>query len=140
MAAEAFPFRVYSGRGLEFQGEAAMVTIKTQVGEIAILPRHCEYVGNLGTGIATFTLKDGSVKRAIISEGFLKFSQGDNLLTVLADAVDRSEEVSDKSTAAEQAELQVKLTTAGATDSAEWEMINQQIERLRAIDTLQKMH
>lgn len=134
---DTFPFRVYSGRGLEFQGEATMVSIKTQVGEIGILPRHCEYVGNLSTGIGVFHLAGGKTRRAVIGEGFLKFSQEENLLTILADTVDQPEEVQGKHTLEEQAKLQDQLQSLGAADP-DFEYLSQQLERCRAIEQIQK--
>jgi F0F1-type ATP synthase epsilon subunit len=133
MADETFDFKVYSGRGLEFSGSAALVTVKSALGQIGFMARHCQYVGALGTGVAEITSPSGGARKVVISEGFAKFSQGDNLLTILADAVDLPEDQGSRDLSSEIAALKVEVERCALSNDARLPLLSTKLERLSSL-------
>lgn len=61
--------------GLEFDGEAEMVRVRTTTGDAAILPRHIDYAAALGTGKAKVVAK-GVAREAELSGGMMVVYKG----------------------------------------------------------------
>lgn len=134
MATASFTFKVFSGRGLEVEETVRSVNVPSQVGELGFLPNHCEYVGLLAAGIVDY-ISDGSAKRGrcIVAGGVCTFR--DNVLTLLADTVDLPENIDRGTYATGLTELKVKRDQLSLNDP-EWEVVNEQINRISAISTL----
>ena len=60
-----FPLRIGTPDGLLYEGEVARLVCRTINGDLAILPRHCNYCTALGMGEAHIILEDGSRKNAL---------------------------------------------------------------------------
>jgi F0F1-type ATP synthase epsilon subunit len=133
MAEESFDFKVYSGRGLEFAGSATLVTVKSAHGQVGFMARHCQYVATLGTGVAEFTSNAAGARKVVISEGFAKFSQGENTLTILADAVDLPEDQGARDIAAEIAALKAEIERLGSTNDLQLPLLATRLERLNSL-------
>ena len=54
-----------------YDGEAQRVMVRTTGGEVAILPKHIDYVALLGSGESRVTEADGTVRRAWVEGGIL---------------------------------------------------------------------
>lgn len=89
MADAQFKLMVYSGRGLELETEAAMVTIPSALGEIGFLPNHCDFIGILESGKVAYqtTTKPGEKPETFSVEGGV-CTFANNTLRLLADAVE----------------------------------------------------
>lgn len=134
MATASFTMKVFSGRGLEVEETVRSVNVPSQVGELGFLPNHCEYVGLLAAGIVDYT-SDSSGKRGrcIVAGGVCTFR--DNVLTLLADTVDLPESIDKATYATGLTELKVKRDQLSLNDP-EWEVVNDQINRIGAMSTL----
>ncbi len=62
--------RIVTPDELIFEGEAERVIVRTVVGDVAILPRHIDYLTALGDGEARVTFK-GHVRAARCAGGML---------------------------------------------------------------------
>ena len=54
-----FPLRIGTPDGLLYEGEVSRLVCRTISGDLAILPRHCNYCTALGMGEAHIVLEDG---------------------------------------------------------------------------------
>ena len=71
-----FPLRIGTPDGLLYEGEVARLVCRTIKGDLAILPRHCNYCTALGMGEAHIVLEDGSRKNAACIGGMLSVMNG----------------------------------------------------------------
>jgi F-type H+-transporting ATPase subunit epsilon len=134
MAEGTFQLRVFSGRGLEIESPVTSVTIPSEVGEVGILADHCEYVGLLSTGIATYAIgTDGSQKRCLVSGGLATFSN--NVLTLLADTVDNPDNL-DTTPLSEDIELLKTELQGLSLFDPQWEVVSQKVARIEALKLL----
>jgi F-type H+-transporting ATPase subunit epsilon len=87
MADGTFKLMVFSGKGLELETEAAMVTVPSALGEIGFLPNHCDFIGLLDTGKVTYQAseKSGAGATFDVEGGICTFAN--NTLRLLADSV-----------------------------------------------------
>ncbi len=74
-----------------FEGEVASITLPIDGGEVTVLPDHMPYIGALRSGEAVVRHVDGSVDALALLGGCVEFH--DNVLTVLADAAERADEI-----------------------------------------------
>lgn len=70
-----FHLQIVTPDGLDFEGEAEKLSVRTQDGIIGILPRHIDYVAPLGMGEAVVTV-DGKERRAACIGGMVAVQQG----------------------------------------------------------------
>ena len=134
MADGTFILQVYSARGLEVEATARSVTMPTEVGEVGILPNHCDYVGLLRTGIASYeSASDGSTKVCLVSGGVVTFAN--NTLTLLADTVDTPENLDTTPLSEDLAVLKTELESLSLLDPA-WEMLSNKVARIEALKVL----
>ncbi len=135
MSDGTFQLKVFSGRGLEVEAVVSDVTVPSEAGELGFLSNHCDYVGLISTGVTQYTdAADASAKKCLISGGICTFSN--NVLTLLADSVDKPEELeSVKVSNDELALLEAELEQLSLHDPA-WEALSQRVARLRALKTL----
>ena len=71
-----FPLRIGTPDGLLYEGEVVRLVCRTINGDLAILPRHCNYCTALGMGEAHIVLEDGSRKNAACIGGMLSVMNG----------------------------------------------------------------
>jgi F0F1-type ATP synthase epsilon subunit len=134
MAEGTFQLRVFSGRGLEIESPVSSVTIPTEVGEVGILADHCEYVGLLGTGIATYEIgASGQQKKCLVSGGLATFAN--NVLTLLADTVDNPENLDTTPLSEDLEVLKTELQGLSLFDP-QWEVVSQKVARIEALKVL----
>jgi F0F1-type ATP synthase epsilon subunit len=135
MSDGTFQLKVFSGRGLEVEAQVSDVTVPSESGELGFLPGHCDYVGLIATGVAQYTdSADSSAKKCLVSGGICTFSN--NVLTLLADTVDKAEEIAGtKVSDDELALLEAELEQLSLYDPA-WEVLSQKVSRLQALKTL----
>lgn len=134
MADGAFTLRVFSGRGLEIEATVSSVTMPTEGGEVGILANHCDYVGLLKTGIATYESSTAGVtKRCLVSGGVVTFAN--NTLTLLADTVDNPEDLDTTPLSEDLALLKGELERLSLFDP-EWEILESKVARIEALRVL----
>jgi len=135
MSDGTFQLKVFSGRGLEVEALVSDVTVPSESGELGFLSNHCDYVGLIATGITQYTdAGDASAKKCLISGGICTFSN--NVLTLLADTVDKAEELTSvKVSDDELALLEAELEQLSLYDPA-WEVLSQKVARLQALKSL----
>lgn len=136
MASESFRMRIVTPVGLVFDEEVVSVTLPSSDGEIGILPDHASYCGVLGTGALTFS-RHGKLttERVVISEGFCRFN--DNQLTILADLVDKPDEIDLSTLQEEKRQASVNIATLGSADP-EWQLASTRLKRIEALEQLTK--
>ena len=71
----SFHLKIVTPDELIYEGEAERIIVRTVQGDVAILPRHIDYLTALGTGEARVTF-GGHVRRARCSGGMLHVSGG----------------------------------------------------------------
>ncbi len=74
-----------------YSGECSSVVVPTVDGQYGILPGHCEVIAAVVPGELKYTLPDGNVMFAAVSEGLLKIERGEVL--ILVDTAERPEEI-----------------------------------------------
>ena len=67
---------IISLKGIEFEGEAVSVNIKTTSGEITVLDNHQPLLTTLTAGQAYIIKKDGGTFNINIESGFLEVGEG----------------------------------------------------------------
>lgn len=135
MSDGTFQLKVFSGRGLEVEAIVSDVTVPSESGELGFLQNHCDYVGLIATGITQYTdVGDSSAKSCLVSGGICTFNN--NVLTLLADTVDKPEEIAvAKVSDDELSLLEAELEQLSLYDPA-WEVLSQKVARLRALQKL----
>ena len=135
MSDGTFQLKVFSGRGLEVEATVSDVTVPSESGELGFLQNHCDYVGLISTGVTQYTdASDASEKKCLVSGGICTFNN--NVLTLLADTVDKPEEIaSSKVSDDEVALLEAELEQLSLYEP-EWEVLSQKVARLQALRTL----
>ena len=71
----SFHLKIVTPESLVYEGEAERIIVRTVKGDVAILPRHIDYLTALGTGEARVTY-DGHVHKAHCSGGMLHVAKG----------------------------------------------------------------
>ena len=67
----SFHLKIVTPDALIYDGEAERIIVRTVTGDVAILPRHIDYLTALGTGEARVTF-GGHVRKAKCSGGMLQ--------------------------------------------------------------------
>lgn len=70
-----FHLEIVTPDGIEFDGMAESLLVKSTEGDVEILSRHADYFASLGIGRARIKTKDGT-KSASAAGGFLSVSEG----------------------------------------------------------------
>jgi len=74
---------IISLKGVQFDGEASSLNIKTTSGEITVLDNHRPLVTQLESGMIVITKKNGEKINFDLNSGFLEVGEN-NLATILA--------------------------------------------------------
>jgi F-type H+-transporting ATPase subunit epsilon len=110
--AGTFSLRIVSPEGNVLKEDVEFVVLPGGLGELGILPNHAPLISGLNIGVIRYTL-NGTIKRVAITGGFVEVV--DNLVTVLADAAELSEEI-DLTRAVEAKERAMKLLAARSNE------------------------
>ena len=109
-----FQLQIVTPDGLEFDGEAEMLSVRTTDGEIGIQARHIDYVAPLGMGEATITEPDGKTRRAACIGGMVAVQNGK--VRLVATTFEWAEQIDlERAVAAEQ-KARSAMARAGISD------------------------
>ena len=72
-----FLLKIVTPDGLQFEGQAEKLIVRTTSGDVAILARHINYVAPLGMGQAVVVSEDGTRRTAACIGGMLSVINGD---------------------------------------------------------------
>ncbi|PIP73632.1 MAG: ATP synthase F1 subunit epsilon [Candidatus Lloydbacteria bacterium CG22_combo_CG10-13_8_21_14_all_47_15] len=86
-----FTFKVLTPERIVLEDDIESATFPTADGEITVLADHIPYIAPLMAGEMLVKKSDGSEAAFAIAGGFVEFSN--NVLSVLADTVERAEEI-----------------------------------------------
>ncbi|MFI3312628.1 MAG: ATP synthase F1 subunit epsilon [Eubacteriales bacterium] len=67
---------IVAADGVKFSGQVTRVMVRTSVGDVAILPRHINYVTTVAMGEAKIYLEDGTIRNAACIGGMLAVTDG----------------------------------------------------------------
>lgn len=70
-----FPLKIVTPDGVQFDGTAQQVTVRTTSGDVSILARHIDFVAPLGMGQAAI-LVDGEKRYAACIGGMISVTKG----------------------------------------------------------------
>lgn len=83
-------FKIATPERVVYEAEVDQVTLSTQMGEITVLPNHIPLVSSLKPGELVVKIGKEDLPLAV-SGGFMEFAE--NQMTILADTVERVEEI-----------------------------------------------
>ena len=132
--AEEIQLRIVTPRRPVLDETVLEVTAPGTVGEFGVLPDHANFLSSLEIGILSYR-DDRSVKRLAVRGGFAEVS--DNVMTVLADAAERAEEVDPVQAESDLRAAEAKLkglspldpTYAAADADGRWARVRLQLVR-----------
>ena len=75
--------KVYSLKGIEFEGEVLSFNVKTRSGEITVLDKHRPLLTLLEKGRAVIGFDPEGVKELEINSGFLEMDRRNNLSVLM---------------------------------------------------------
>ena len=121
-----------------FHGEATMVVVTGEMGELGIAPRHAPLITRLKPGKVVVTTPDGQQLDFAISGGILEVQP--QVVTVLADTAIRADEIDEASVRAAKEEAERILAHRGeAMDVAEAQQRLAEVSaQLQALERLRK--
>ena len=85
-----FHLQIVTPDGVSFDGEAESLYVRTQTGDIGLLPKHIDYVSALGMGQAKVTV-EGETRTAACIGGMVSVSGGE--VKLVATTFEWSEEI-----------------------------------------------
>ena len=121
-----FPLRIGTPDGLLYEGEVSRLVCRTISGDLAILPRHCNYCTALGMGEAHIVLEDGSRKTAACIGGMLSVMNG--TCRVLATTWEWKEDINEERAQAARKRAEEMIAKGGLTDQ-EYKMASAKLQR-----------
>ena len=121
-----FPLRSGTPDGLLYEGEVSRLVCRTISGDLAILPRHCNYCTALGMGEAHMVLKDGSRKTAACRGGMPAVMNG--TCRVLATTWEWKEDIDAQRAEAARKRAEAKLAEGGLSDK-EYRIVKAKLQR-----------
>lgn len=101
---------IVSAEGHIHHGEAAMVFVPAQEGEVGIAPRHAPLLTALKPGVLRVQTPDGQILPFFVGGGILEVQP--KLVTVLADTALRAKDADANAAAKAKAEAEAKLAGA----------------------------
>ena len=121
-----------------FHGEATMVVVTGEMGELGIAPRHAPLITRLKPGKVVVTTPDGQQLDFAISGGILEVQP--QVVTVLADTAIRAEDIDEASVRAAKEEAERILAHRGeAMEVAEAQArLAEVTAQLQALERLRK--
>ena len=121
-----------------FSGDAAMVVVPAEEGEIGIAPRHAPLLTRLKPGQVRVILPEGGEKFYFISGGLLEIQP--NVVTVLSDTAQRAADLDEASAlkAKEEAERAIADRSAGMEVAEAQAQLAQAVAQLAALERYRK--
>ena len=121
-----------------FRGEATLVVVTGEVGELGIAPRHAPLITRLKPGMVVVTQANGEKLDFAISGGILEVQP--QVVTILADTAIRADEIDEASVRAAKEEAERVLAGRGeAMDIAEAQQkLAEVTAQLQALERLRK--
>ncbi|MGO1542426.1 MAG: F0F1 ATP synthase subunit epsilon [Luteimonas sp.] len=121
-----------------FHGEATLVVVTGEMGELGIAPRHAPLITRLKPGKVVVTQADGSKLDFAIGGGILEVQP--QVVTILADTAIRADEIDEASVKAAKEEAERVLAGRGeAMDVAEAQQkLAEVTAQLQALERLRK--
>ena len=110
----AFPLRIVTPDGIQFDGAAEELVVRTADGDTGILAGHINYVAPLGMGEATI-VADGQKRRAACIGGMV--SVVDNQVTLLPMTFEWADQIDMDRVAASQSRAEEILQNKHASDT-----------------------
>ncbi|MGN0998944.1 MAG: ATP synthase F1 subunit epsilon [Faecousia sp.] len=110
----SFPLRIVTPDGLEYEGQAESLTVRTTSGDIGILAGHVNCVAPLGMGRATIVV-DGKKRYAACIGGMLSVIGGS--VTLVPTTFEWADEIDAKRAEASYERAQNTLSRKDATDT-----------------------
>lgn len=132
-----FNLEVVTPGGKVFEGEAEELVAPGTVGEFGILPGHISFLSSLDAG--PLIVREGASKQYFaVYGGFCEVR--DDRVVILADAVEKAEDLSQAEAESALSDATAKLTEAGADEEA-FESAMRAVENARArLTTLARMN
>ncbi len=119
-----FHLQIVTPDGSFYDGPAEKVIVRTQIGDVCVLPHHAPLVTTLGIGEATVVI-DGQRRKAACAGGMLAVTGDDTRLVATtfewAEAIDKSR--------AEKAKEEAERLIQSAKDAHELEMAKAKLSR-----------
>ena len=123
----AFPLKIVTPDGMEFDGQAEELIVRTTTGDIGILAGHVDCVAPLGMGRAT-VITDGQRRYAACIGGLLSVSDGK--VTLVPTTFEWADEID---TARVEASLQKAQNILHSKDASQTELKLAQARLRRAL-------
>ncbi len=111
-----------------FDEAVDFVTIPTAAGEVGILPNHAPLISTLKPGILSYSTK-GATEKMVVAGGFVEVNS--NKVSILADVVERSDEINSESAKTERDEAEKILKDWKGTEE-ELEIELEKLEKSKA--------
>ena len=106
--------RMVSGDGLEWEGDAVNVNVRTPLGELGILSGHAPILTPLEPGAVIIVTLDGKREVFAVDGGFL--SVFENKVSILSGTTDRVAEYSLEQARSELAQMRSMIDSGRASD------------------------
>ena len=122
MARRRFDVSLVTPEGPAFEGEAEMLIVPGQDGEIGVLARHAPLIATLKAGSTRVHVTENDVREFATGPGFFKVEQ-DRALALVDDAVDAKQ--IDRARAQEQLETaraELERVERGESDADRWQL------------------
>ncbi len=110
----SFPLKIVTPDGLQFEGQAQQLTVRTTTGDIGILAGHTNCVAPLGMGRATVVTEDGRRYAACIG-GMVSVVNG--AVTLVATTFEWADQIDAARAEASQARAEKVLHNKDASDT-----------------------
>ncbi len=121
----SFPLRIVTPDGLEYDGQAEEVCVRTTTGDVGILAGHQNLVAPLGMGLATFII-DGKKRYGACIGGMISVMNKE--VTLVPTTFEWAEEI-DVGRAEASEERAKKILANKAADKAEIRMAEARLKR-----------
>ncbi len=121
----SFPLKIVTPDGLEYDGQAEEVCVRTTTGELGVLAGHVNLVAPLGMGVATIVI-DGKKRYAACIGGMLTVLNKE--VTLVPTTFEWAEEIDVKRAEASEARAK-KILADKAAEQAEIRMAEARLRR-----------
>lgn len=121
----SFPLKIVTPDGLEYDGQAEEVIVRTTSGELGVLANHISMVAPLGMGTATIVI-DGKKRYAACIGGMISVMNKE--VTLVPTTFEWAEEIDVKRAEASEARAK-RILEKKAADTAEIRMAEARLKR-----------
>ena len=122
MAGKTFEVSLVTPEGPAYEGEAEMIVVPGQAGEIGVLARHAPLIAMLKAGGIRVHVTEGQVTEYASGPGFFKVEQ-DRAIALVDDAVDVKEIDPDRARAQlDAAQAELERLDSGEVAADRWQL------------------